>query len=229
MPETLLRTKLFVPPLRPNLVPRTQLIERLNEGLQLGHKLTLISAPAGFGKTTLVGEWVGSSRLNANKESQIANRIAWLLLDEGDNDPAPRVYELNDRLLGPVLVGVIWTSWHLPFLRELWVHTSEGLIMLVPCFILGTSVFAVVYGEIRIRTGSVWPAVLMHWTGNTIANTLLAGFVGAGFFSLEPGMEWLGSFGAEGVLAITLFDLLDSILYLKRQGQSETQSAKPAG
>ena len=69
----------------------------------------------------------------------------------------------------------------------------------------------------------------MHWTGNTIANTLLAGFAGAGFVSLEPGMEWLGSFGAEGVLAITLFDLLDSILYLKRQGQSETQSAKPAG
>lgn len=46
MPEVLLRTKLFVPPLRPNLVPRPHLIERLNQGLQLGNKLTLISAPA---------------------------------------------------------------------------------------------------------------------------------------------------------------------------------------
>jgi len=54
MLETILRTKLYVPPLRPNLVPRRHLIERLNQGLQSGHKLTLVSAPAGFGKSTLV-------------------------------------------------------------------------------------------------------------------------------------------------------------------------------
>ena len=58
MPETLLRTKLFIPPLRPNLVPRTHLIQRLTQGLQQGCKLTLISAPAGFGNTTLVSEWI---------------------------------------------------------------------------------------------------------------------------------------------------------------------------
>ncbi|MGD2078546.1 MAG: AAA family ATPase, partial [Chloroflexota bacterium] len=87
MPETLLRTKLFVPPLRPNLVPRPQLIEQLNQSLQLGHKLILISAPAGFGKTTLVSEWLGSLRLDSAIESQAANRIAWLSIDEDDNDP----------------------------------------------------------------------------------------------------------------------------------------------
>ncbi|MGB3712912.1 MAG: LuxR C-terminal-related transcriptional regulator [Candidatus Promineifilaceae bacterium] len=75
--ETPLQTKLYVPPLRPNLVPRSRLIERLNQGLQLGHKLTLISAPAGFGKTTLVSEWVAGCERPA----------AWLSLDEGDNDP----------------------------------------------------------------------------------------------------------------------------------------------
>jgi LuxR family maltose regulon positive regulatory protein len=74
---SLLTTKLYVPPPRPNLVPRPHLIERLDEGLHLGHKLTLISAPAGFGKTTLLGEWiVGGDR-----------SVAWLSLDEGDNDP----------------------------------------------------------------------------------------------------------------------------------------------
>ena len=78
MPETLLRTKLFVPPLRPNLVARPHLIEKLNQGLQLGHKLTLVSAPAGFGKTTLVSEWVSGDERPA----------AWLSLDEGDSDPA---------------------------------------------------------------------------------------------------------------------------------------------
>jgi len=46
MPETLLRMELYVPPLRPNLVPRHTLIDRLDEGLQAGCKLTLISAPA---------------------------------------------------------------------------------------------------------------------------------------------------------------------------------------
>ena len=73
----LLTTKLYVPPPRPNSVLRTRLIERLDAGLRLGCKLTLISAPAGFGKTTLLGAWVtGSDR-----------PVAWLSLDEGDNDP----------------------------------------------------------------------------------------------------------------------------------------------
>jgi LuxR family maltose regulon positive regulatory protein len=73
----LLTTKLYVPPLRPNLVPRPRLIERLEEGRRQGHRLTLISAPAGFGKTTLLSEWIaGEDRL-----------VAWLSLDEADNDP----------------------------------------------------------------------------------------------------------------------------------------------
>ena len=75
MPELLLQTKLYIPPLRSNLVPRPRLIERLNEGLH--RKLTLISAPAGFGKTTLVSEWVAGGERPA----------AWLSLDERDNDP----------------------------------------------------------------------------------------------------------------------------------------------
>ncbi len=78
MPTAILATKLYVPPPRPNLVLRPRLVERLNEGLSSGCKLTLISASAGFGKTTLVSEWVASF-----------NRpVAWLSLDEGDNNPA---------------------------------------------------------------------------------------------------------------------------------------------
>lgn len=69
----LLQSKLFVPPTRPALVPRPRLIERLNEGLQ--RKLTLISAPAGFGKTTLASVWIRESERPA----------AWFSLDEGDH------------------------------------------------------------------------------------------------------------------------------------------------
>ena len=77
MSEILLQTKLFVPPPRPNLVPRQRLVDRLSQVLAQGCKLTLVSAPAGFGKSTLVSEWV-------HKREQSA---AWISLDEGDNDP----------------------------------------------------------------------------------------------------------------------------------------------
>ncbi|RLT39211.1 MAG: hypothetical protein DWI57_10645, partial [Chloroflexi bacterium] len=64
-----------MPPTRPKFVARPRLIQRMNEGLQ--RKLTLISAPAGFGKSTLASEWV-----------KVCGRPAgWLLLDEGENDP----------------------------------------------------------------------------------------------------------------------------------------------
>jgi LuxR family maltose regulon positive regulatory protein len=76
----LLQTKLYMPPVRPELVSRPRLIERLNAGLD--RKLTLISAPAGFGKTTLVSEWVQAM---SGATPPIA--VAWLSLDEGDDDP----------------------------------------------------------------------------------------------------------------------------------------------
>jgi LuxR family maltose regulon positive regulatory protein len=79
----LLTTKLYIPPPRPDLVPRPRLIERLDNGLRLGHRLTLISASAGSGKTTLLSEWavVGAQRA-------APQQFCWLSLDEDDNDPA---------------------------------------------------------------------------------------------------------------------------------------------
>ena len=59
--HSLLATKLYIPPIRPELITRPRLIERLVAGLSevgFARKLTLVSAPAGFGKTTLVGQWV---------------------------------------------------------------------------------------------------------------------------------------------------------------------------
>jgi len=63
--EAVLLTRLYIPPLRPNLVPRQRLIERLNQGLQSGRIFTLVSAPAGFGKTTLVSAWAQQANLDA--------------------------------------------------------------------------------------------------------------------------------------------------------------------
>jgi LuxR family transcriptional regulator, maltose regulon positive regulatory protein len=76
MPTELLTSKLFIPPLRPSLVPRPRLIQLLNEGLYTKRKLTLVSAPAGFGKTTLVVDWL----------RQVDRPAAWLSLDEAVNN-----------------------------------------------------------------------------------------------------------------------------------------------
>ena len=81
----LLETKVYVPPVRPRLVSRPRLIERLHAGLH--RSLTLISAPAGFGKTTLVSEWVADIGAGTG-QADLPLQVAWLSLDEGDNDPA---------------------------------------------------------------------------------------------------------------------------------------------
>jgi LuxR family maltose regulon positive regulatory protein len=72
----LLKTKLYLPPVRPDLVSRPRLVQQLNRGFRRGRRLTLVSAPAGYGKTTLITEWAAQSD----------QPLAWLSLDQGDND-----------------------------------------------------------------------------------------------------------------------------------------------
>jgi LuxR family maltose regulon positive regulatory protein len=75
MSLAILATKLYVPPFRPNVVHRPRLLERLNAGLD--RKLTFVSAPAGFGKTTLLSAW----------SAMCQRPVAWLSLDQEDSDP----------------------------------------------------------------------------------------------------------------------------------------------
>ena len=82
MPIALLETKWYVPRSRRGLVLRPRLSERLDQGT--ASKLVLVSAPAGFGKTTLLTEWL-AARPTALAGERLA---AWLSLDQGDNDPA---------------------------------------------------------------------------------------------------------------------------------------------
>src|ERR687896_1062114 len=79
MTRPTLATKLYVPKPRRGLVTRPRLRERLRRAAEA--KLTLVSAPAGFGKTTLLAEWLG----NTTGE---AHTVAWLSLDPADNEPA---------------------------------------------------------------------------------------------------------------------------------------------
>src|SRR5437870_5295172 len=126
MSTPILATKLYIPPPRPNVVPRQRLIERLDEGLH--RKLTLISAPAGFGKTTLVSEWVAASTADreqgaktfassiSHPSSVLSTRMAWLSLDEEDSDPTRFLTYLVAALqtiaatIGEGVLGVLQSS-----------------------------------------------------------------------------------------------------------------------
>ena len=101
--DVLLATKLRVPRLQRDFVPRLRLVEALEEGL--ARRLILVCGPAGFGKTALLADWVRRG----------GRPVAWLSLDAGDNDPArfwrhavaavdrvrPGIAERADPLLGP--------------------------------------------------------------------------------------------------------------------------------
>jgi LuxR family maltose regulon positive regulatory protein len=114
MEKELLSSKLFIPPLRPSLVARPRLILGLNKGLHERRKLTLISAPAGFGKTTLVIDWL----------RQTALPTAWLSLEETDNN-LPRflayvgaAFQQIDEEIGAQLRSAIQTP-QLPAVEQL--------------------------------------------------------------------------------------------------------------
>ncbi len=89
MVTPLLRTKLYIPSARSELVPRPHLAERLDAALD--YKLTLVSAPAGFGKTTLLSEWIHSRVKDQARKDEPStafhpSKVAWISLDRGDND-----------------------------------------------------------------------------------------------------------------------------------------------
>jgi LuxR family maltose regulon positive regulatory protein len=78
-----LTTKLFAPARREQAVVRLRLLEQLDTTLAPGHRLTLVSAPAGFGKTTVLSDWIAGL-----EEGQPGTRAGWFSLDDGDNDLA---------------------------------------------------------------------------------------------------------------------------------------------
>jgi LuxR family maltose regulon positive regulatory protein len=89
----LLRTKLYIPPIRPDQIARPRLVDQINGGLD--KSLILVSAPAGYGKTTLVSSWLSQRKVSS----------AWLSLDAGDNDPV-RFLQYLLTALSPAAPGI---------------------------------------------------------------------------------------------------------------------------
>ena len=99
MPDYLVATKIALPPSAPNPVVRLRLNQMLSAGLNPGIRLILISAPAGFGKSTQVSTWISSLATKKAAPGEPATpRVAWLSLDSDDNDPARFLAYLNAAL-----------------------------------------------------------------------------------------------------------------------------------
>ena len=105
-----------------------------------------------------------------------------------------------ERWMNHLVVGLIWGAWHIPYVTVFWDYTDEGLATLVPRILVGTVVAAVVYGEIRLATGSVWPAVVMHAMGNAFVGALLADNV----LAVDAATPIVTSPGVDGLIVIGL-------------------------
>jgi len=140
MAGPLLATKLYIPPVRPELVSRPRLIERLDAGVD--RELTLVSAAAGFGKTTLVAEWL----------NQVQRPCTWLSLDRGDNDPVQFVTYLIAALqavdagVGEGALGLLGAP-QLPLLESLLTLLINDMAATPQPFVLVLDDYGTIYAE----------------------------------------------------------------------------------
>ena len=120
---------------------------------------------------------------------------------------APKVYSLrlND-FVGHLIVGLVWGAWHIPyylfFLDQavLQVFTTLNLAVFIPLAIVVTISWAIVYGEIRLLTNSIWPAVLMH----AVEDALLIKLIADHYIQILPGTDWLIS-PMSGLISVIFF------------------------
>ena len=131
---------------------------------------------------------------------------------------APKMYGLpSNTFVAHVMVGLIWGLWHTPYLAAITPYTTESLTTLLPRFLLGTIVASIVYGEVRLLTNSVWPAVLMQTAGGAFIGALMLDDL----ITISSG-TWLFTPVLEGGLLIIFFTLIGVGIYLRRSGRMAT-------
>lgn len=120
---------------------------------------------------------------------------------------APKLASIGlNPFLGYAITAVVWATWHLPYIRELsWVYSQEDFLTFLPRFYLYTFAYSILWNELRMITGSVWPVVLLHGLTNAIQHPLAADFL-----KIAPGMETI--FSLNGLFIIALTGLLGMAL-----------------
>jgi LuxR family maltose regulon positive regulatory protein len=154
---TLLATKLRQPALPAKRVERPLLIQTLNDGLESGRQITLVSAPAGFGKTTCVSEWA----------STLAYPVSWLSLDSADNDPGRffayliAALQAIDENLGTEIEGVL-RSGEIPPSEVIATHLINDVLRTERRFLLVLDDFQVIQDEFVLQVLEKVVANLPH-------------------------------------------------------------------
>ncbi len=112
----------------------------------------------------------------------------------------PKLASLGvNSFLGTAITALVWGTWHLPYLRELsWVYSSEDLATFLPRFYLYTFAYSLLWNELRILTGSVWPVVIIHSLTNAIQHPLAADFL-----KISPGLEPFFAFNGLFIIVLT--------------------------
>ena len=159
-------------------------------------------------------------RLLAAAVAQLLPRMFFSLSEEwgwrGYMEPRLASLGLPD-LPRHLLVGLLWGVWHFPLILGT-NYTSVPLPIFLPLFMLGIFFLAVIFGQMRKRSGSVWPPVLLHGMGNTLGFALLEG----GFMTFQS--ELFGNI-IPGTVTITLAYGLLAVLVLRRGRQPEVEVA----
>ena len=187
--------------------------------------VSILIFPAVLAISMLMGALLGGLELDVNAFSAFAVALLSALISATIKNLfeefawrgylAPKVYSLKlNPWLSHAIVGMVWGAWHLPFVLVLWPYLTPNMLWtFVPLLLVGTISQSVVYGEIRLATGSVLPAWIMHTIGNAIGNTLLL----SGLIQLLPGRELWFSPGAESVMSIVLMFAVGYWLHQRRK------------
>jgi membrane protease YdiL (CAAX protease family) len=187
------------------------------------YTLSMLVYPLGATLILVIGLAVGAISFSASATFGLfARALALLLIPQlltnipeefgfrGYLAPKMQTLPLNIFMVH-ILVGLIWGLWHVPYLTAITPYTTASLAALWPRFLLGTIVASIVYGEIRILTHSVWPAVLMQTAGGVFIGALMLNDL----IMISSG-GWLFTPVLEGGLMMILFSLIGAGLYRRR-------------
>ena len=122
-------------------------------------------------------------------------------------------------IIGHLIVGFIWGTWHLPYYlglldrASLAGYTTQSMGIFLPLVILGMTLAGILFGEMRLITGSTWPALLMH----TMSNILILSLLMEGFVEINPVAELVFTPSWEGILTMVLVTAAGLWLYRQRE------------
>ena len=180
-------------------------------------------SPAGLGVTPFV-QSVIASFFSFTLVKNLFEEFAWR------GYLTPKVNSLvKNPLVGHLIVGLIWACWHIPYYLALIdqasfaAYTSQKLSVFLPLVVLGTTIAGILFGEIRLITGSTWPAYLMHMMSNAVIMTLLID----GFVQIDSRSAFLFTPSWEGLFSMILTAAAGLWLFRQRAKGSTVVSSRP--